>query len=59
MFQGKNSLGGGSSNLNAKKLDINFDNDDFFNQFDPVNIAKQQEEAQKEKERKEKEKKLK
>ena len=23
------------SNLNAKKLDINFDNDDFFNSFDP------------------------
>lgn len=56
LFQGKNSVGAGSANLNAKKLDINFDNDDFFNQFDPVNIAKQQEEAQREKERKQKEK---
>ena len=25
--------------LNAKKIDIDFDNDDFFNQFDPIAIA--------------------
>lgn len=23
--------------LNAKKLDVNFDNDDFFNSFEPTN----------------------
>ena len=41
LFQGKQ--GGAKANLNAKKLDIDFDNDDFFNQFDPAAIAKQQE----------------
>ena len=29
--------------MNVKKLDINFDSDDFFNQFDPATIVKQQE----------------
>ena len=29
--------------MNAKKLDIDFDADDFFNQFDPATIVKQQE----------------
>ena len=28
---------GGSVNLNAKKLEIDFDNDDFFNSFEPFN----------------------
>ena len=31
-FQGKNAA---PVNLNAKKLDFNFDGDDFFNSFDP------------------------
>lgn len=29
-------LGGGEVNLNAKKLEIDFDNDDFFNSFEPA-----------------------
>jgi|TARA_B110000305_G_C19420005_1_gene630331 hypothetical protein len=29
-------------NLNAKKLDINFDSDDFFNSFEPVKPAKKE-----------------
>jgi len=38
-FQGKKiDLGGGAGkNLQAKKLDIDFDNDDFFNTFEPEN----------------------
>jgi hypothetical protein len=27
---------GGAVNLNAKKLEIDFDNDDFFNSFEPT-----------------------
>ena len=33
------ALGSQNQNLNAKKLDINFDADDFFNSFEPVNSA--------------------
>jgi hypothetical protein len=47
IFQGK-TVGGKESKMNAKKLDIDFDNDDFFNQFDPVAIAKQQKEKEEE-----------
>jgi hypothetical protein len=32
---------GQPTNLNAKKLDIDFDCDDFFNQFDPTAIKKE------------------
>ena len=40
LFQGKSvQLGGQNSNLNAKKLDIDFDADDFFNSFEPMNSA--------------------
>lgn len=40
LFQGKSvALGSQNKNLNAKKLDINFDNDDFFNSFEPVSSA--------------------
>ena len=40
LFQGKSvSFGSKNNNLNAKKLDINFDADDFFNSFEPTNIA--------------------
>ena len=28
--------------LNAKKLDVNFDNDDFFNTFEPSNVKPQE-----------------
>ena len=42
LFQGKSvQLGSQNSNLNAKKLDINFDADDFFNSFEPMNTAPQ------------------
>ena len=40
LFQG-NSKPAGLKNLQAKKVDINFDADDFFSQFDPVPAAKQ------------------
>ena len=30
--------------MQAKKLEVNFESDDFFNQFDPDVIAKKQEE---------------
>ena len=33
------ALGAQGKNLNAKKLDINFDCDDFFNSFEPVTTA--------------------
>lgn len=37
LFQPKAiKLGNNNQNLNAKKLDINFDADDFFNSFDPM-----------------------
>jgi hypothetical protein len=39
LFQG-NSKPAGLKNLQAKKVDINFDADDFFSQFDPVPAAK-------------------
>jgi hypothetical protein len=39
LFLGKSQ--GAPSNLNAKKLDINFDCDDFFNQFDPTAVKKE------------------
>lgn len=40
LFQPKSvALGTQSKNLNAKKLDINFDADDFFNSFEPVSTA--------------------
>lgn len=40
LFQAKSiNLGAQSKNLNAKKLDINFDSDDFFNSFEPMNTA--------------------
>ena len=40
MFQGKSvSHGATNKNLNAKKLDINFDSDDFFNSFEPMSTA--------------------
>lgn len=39
LFQGNQQ----KQSLNAKKLDINFDADDFFNQFDPETIRKEQE----------------
>ena len=39
LFLGK-SQGGKPTNLNAKKLDIDFDCDDFFNQFDPMAVKK-------------------
>jgi hypothetical protein len=43
LFQGKSvSLGSQNKNLNAKKLDINFDADDFFNSFEPMNTAPKQ-----------------
>ena len=42
LFLGKTNSG--VQNIGAKKLDINFDSDDFFNQFDPQVLAKQQEE---------------
>lgn len=42
LFQGSTNTQ--QKNLNAKKLDINFDADDFFNQFDPETI-KQEEKA--------------
>lgn len=35
-FQGKSVSLGPAKNLNAKKLDIDFDADDFFNQFDEM-----------------------
>jgi hypothetical protein len=37
LFMGKSA--GPPQNLNAKKIDVNFDCDDFFNQFDPTAIA--------------------
>ena len=41
LFQGKSVvLGSQNTNLNAKKLDIHFDPDDFFNSFEPVSSAK-------------------
>lgn len=40
--------------MNAKKIDIDFDNDDFFNQFDPIALAKQQEKEAEEREAKRK-----
>lgn len=40
LFQAKTvNLGAQNNNLNAKKLDINFDSDDFFNSFEPMNTA--------------------
>jgi hypothetical protein len=33
---GKNMNDGNVKSLNAKKLDVNFDSDDFFNSFEPV-----------------------
>ena len=35
IFSGKNT-NEGVKTLNAKKLDVNFDNDDFFNSFEPT-----------------------
>jgi len=46
LFLGKTNSG--VQNIGAKKLDINFDSDDFFNQFDPQVLAKQQEEKERE-----------
>lgn len=40
LFQGMNKST--KVNLNAKKLDINFDSDDFFNSFEPVKPAKKE-----------------
>jgi hypothetical protein len=40
------SFGSKNSNLNAKKLDINFDNDDFFNSFEPIKPAPKVEKAE-------------
>ena len=37
----------GKKNLNAKKIDIDFDNDDFFNSFDPKVISQKEEAAKK------------
>ena len=39
LFQGNNKPNG-IKNLQAKKVDINFDADDFFSQFDPVAVSK-------------------
>ena len=40
LFSGKSQVK--PINLNAKKLDINFDCDDFFNQFDPTAVKKEE-----------------
>ena len=37
MFSMGKSGNEGVKSLNAKKLDVNFDNDDFFNTFEPTN----------------------
>ena len=48
LFQGKPTiLSSGPSNVKAKKLDIDFDNDDFFNQFDPSKQVAQKPESPK------------
>ena len=39
LFAGKSQ--GKPVDLGAKKLDFNFDNDDFFNQFDPMAVKKE------------------
>jgi hypothetical protein len=37
--------GDNSKSINAKKLDINFDGDDFFNSFEPEDKSKQKQEV--------------
>ena len=32
----------GAKSINAKKLDVNFDGEDFFNSFEPLDKSKQQ-----------------
>ena len=39
MFNIQNKTNEPVKSLNAKKLDVNFDSDDFFNSFEPVQAS--------------------